>query len=73
MIDIEDIATRAYYMAEKREAAILQTMHGPIVVSTNSRDYERAAAERVIGVYNASASYRWIVDDLTEYLNGFIK
>ena len=69
MHSIKKIAESAYNLAQKREAAIIQTIHGPIALSTNTRDFKRARPERIIGVYNESTFYNWIEEDLKEYLN----
>lgn len=65
-----DTACRAFDLAQEKETAIIITMHGPVALSTNSRDYKRAKPERIIGVYNESVNFQWILDDLKTQLTG---
>lgn len=69
MANFDKVAESAFNLAQKREAAIILTQHGPIAVSTNTRDFKRARPEQILGVYNDYVSYKWITDDLKAQLN----
>lgn len=64
MADLADIAVRAYRLAQRKEAAIILTNHGPIAVSTNTRDFRRSRPDQLIGIYNNTVQYNWILEDL---------
>lgn len=61
----EQLAERAFKLAQRNQAAIVLSDHGPIVVSTNTRDFDRIKQpEKIIGVYDAAVPYPWILADL---------
>lgn len=64
------VATRVLDKAIVRETALVLLNNRPVAVSTNSRDYLRAAPKNIIGVYNGSAEFKWILEDLRSVFYG---
>lgn len=60
--EIEELADRAYVMAQKRPVAIIITHEGPMVTETTTLRFRQA--KDIIGTYNKEAAFSWILEDL---------